>query len=625
MHRLNGWQPLSLRLVLIVPFLIQITVAVTITGYFSWRNGQRTIEDLALHLSQEVSDHIKNHVRSYTEIPPLFVKINKIAIQTGSLDSTNHSAIAQAFWEQIQLSEAVPYLYFSNPEGDFVGVWSETDELITLRIRTQETAPTRKIYQINRQGYRKALIRQEEFDPRLRPWYRAAVNNKQATWSPIYVFAYPQRLGISYALPIYDDSDSLMGVLAADLTLTDISDFLQQLQVSNTGNVFIVERSGSIVASSTTESPFLKIGSREMRLQASKSKNALIREASQALIKEYGNFTNLATNEQLIFNIADQSYFIQAVPFSPQPGLDWLVVVVIPKAEFTEFIQANNYTTLIFCFVALIIASTIGIITAQWIAKPLLQLSKISESFANNAISINFMNDEIVAVNDKSTIQEVQVLNSAFNYMAQQLRLSFNDLAESKAELEKRVTERTQELASANRELKRYATIDGLTQVANRRRFDEYIEYTWRWLIRDQQPLSLILCDVDHFKLYNDTYGHQAGDYCLQQIAKTMMAVTERPMDLVARYGGEEFAIILPKTGPDGAVQVAKKLRQGIKQLKIPHSTSMAEGVVTLSIGITSVLPTQDSSPESLIFHADQALYQAKAQGRDRITTLLIT
>ncbi|NEQ54025.1 MAG: histidine kinase, partial [Leptolyngbya sp. SIO3F4] len=381
-----------------MPFLIQISAAVAVTGYFSWRNGQKTIEDLALHLSQEVTDHIENHVQSYTQIPPLFVKINEVAIQTGSLELTNYSAIAQAFWEQVQLSDAVPYIYFGSSDGNFVGVWHESDDLTTLRIRNAATAPNRKIYQLNPQGNRQSIIRQEMFDPRERPWYELAVETGQATWSPIYVFAYPPRLGISYSLPIYDIFNSLLGVISVDLTLTDISNFLQKLQVSDSGHVFIIDRSGNIVASSTTESPFLKIGSREIRLQARKSKNSIIRETSQALLAEYGSFTKLETNKQLIRNIAGQGHFIQVVSFSPQPGLDWLITVVIPKAEFTEYIQANNYTTLAVCFVALIIASIISVITAQYIARPLLWLSKVSESFAQHAISIDFMRDETAFV-----------------------------------------------------------------------------------------------------------------------------------------------------------------------------------------------------------------------------------
>ncbi|NEQ55162.1 MAG: GGDEF domain-containing protein, partial [Leptolyngbya sp. SIO3F4] len=166
--------------------------------------------------------------------------------------------------------------------------------------------------------------------------------------------------------------------------------------------------------------------------------------------------------------------------------------------------------------------------------------------------------------------------------------------------------------------------IDGLTQVANRRRFDEYIDQTWRWLLRDQQPLSLVFCDVDCFKLYNDTYGHQAGDACLQQIATAMMDIVKRPTDLVTRYGGEEFAIILPQTPIEGAVLVAENIRQHIKQLQIPHETSTTGNIVTLSFGVVCGTPSQELSIQTLIALADKALYQAKSRGRDRIATAIM-
>ncbi|MEM9542215.1 MAG: diguanylate cyclase [Cyanobacteria bacterium P01_E01_bin.42] len=176
------------------------------------------------------------------------------------------------------------------------------------------------------------------------------------------------------------------------------------------------------------------------------------------------------------------------------------------------------------------------------------------------------------------------------------------------------ITKRQQTLAV----LQRLATFDGLTQIANRRCFDETLEREWRRMMRDEEPLSLILCDVDRFKSYNDTYGHQAGDDCLQKIAAAMAEAAQRPGDLVARYGGEEFGLILPSTPSYGAVTVAKNIRKSLKGLKIPHE-QVRTGYVTVSFGISSLIPTTRSSFAGLLEAADRALYQAKAEGRDRI------
>jgi diguanylate cyclase (GGDEF)-like protein len=179
-------------------------------------------------------------------------------------------------------------------------------------------------------------------------------------------------------------------------------------------------------------------------------------------------------------------------------------------------------------------------------------------------------------------------------------------------------TQLYQQLEVANQELKRLAALDGLTGVANRRRFDEYLEAEWRRMVREKRPLSLILCDIDFFKKYNDTYGHQAGDACLRKVANALTFCAKRSGDLVARYGGEEFAVIMPNTTTDGASQVAEEIREAVNHLKIPHSQSAVSEHVTLSLGIASISPTPNTSPSIVIAEADAALYRAKAAGRNR-------
>jgi two-component system, cell cycle response regulator len=175
------------------------------------------------------------------------------------------------------------------------------------------------------------------------------------------------------------------------------------------------------------------------------------------------------------------------------------------------------------------------------------------------------------------------------------------------------------QLRQVNLKLERLANLDGLTQVANRRRFDDYLAQEWKRSLREEQYLSLILCDVDYFKAYNDSYGHLAGDECLQKVAQTMSNHVKRPADLVARYGGEEFVIVLPNTPAKGAQQVAATLKHQLEELQLPHAQSLVKPYVTMSLGVASVIPRPNLSLEDLIACADVALYEAKRQGRNKI------
>ncbi|MBE7380902.1 MAG: diguanylate cyclase [Leptolyngbya sp. SIO1E4] len=177
------------------------------------------------------------------------------------------------------------------------------------------------------------------------------------------------------------------------------------------------------------------------------------------------------------------------------------------------------------------------------------------------------------------------------------------------------------ELTQANQKLKRFAYLDGLTKVANRRRFEQFLQDEWRRLMREKAPLAIIMADIDQFKAYNDVYGHQAGDECLRRVAGTLSSTIRRPADMVARYGGEEFVVVLPKTTLEGAAKVAEKMRTLVRSQKIPHQGSTSDQIVTLSLGVAVMHPHPLRTPDDLIQAADQALYQAKKEGRDRVVT----
>jgi diguanylate cyclase (GGDEF)-like protein len=186
-------------------------------------------------------------------------------------------------------------------------------------------------------------------------------------------------------------------------------------------------------------------------------------------------------------------------------------------------------------------------------------------------------------------------------------------------ELEGKVRERTLELERANRKLREITNTDALTQLSNRRYFDAMIGKEIRRARRLSLPISLLMCDIDYFKRYNDTYGHLAGDECLRIVADTIKTCCNRASDFMARYGGEEFTIILPNTSAEDAVDHAEAIRRKLEEQSITHEKSSIKDIVSMSIGVVSVIPDRETTPDFLISAADQALYDSKAAGRDQV------
>jgi diguanylate cyclase (GGDEF)-like protein len=207
----------------------------------------------------------------------------------------------------------------------------------------------------------------------------------------------------------------------------------------------------------------------------------------------------------------------------------------------------------------------------------------------------------------------------AFGLGAGLVMLRVRQLQHREKVLAELVTQRTHELAAANEELERLANVDGLTGIANHRFLDGFLAMEWRRCRRDRAPLSLVMLDVDYFKRYNDRYGHQAGDECLKALAQVFADSTRRASDLAARYGGEEFILVLSETPDDGAMHVAESVRRRVEGLAIPHLDGGPEGVVTVSAGVVTVVPGDGLQHTDVLGVADQALYDAKRGGRNRV------
>ncbi|MCA1992220.1 MAG: SpoIIE family protein phosphatase [Coleofasciculus sp. S288] len=499
----------SLRLLLVIPFVLEIFAAVGLTGWLSLRNGQKAVNDLSTKLSREVTARIEEHVQHFTDVPHSFLQMNVAAMRAEKLNLEDFPAVERYFWHQVQLSDSVSILYYGNQEGNFIYVKKAEQDVV--HIRDESTAPLRKIYRLDNQGNRAELIKTDQFDPRTRPWYEAAVKAGTSTWSPIYVFAASSDLGITSAVPIYNDNGVLRGVLAIDFTLSQISQFLRNLNISKSGQAFIIERSGKIVASSASELPFVttKEGKRE-RIKATHSSNPLIRDTVQHLQERFGNLAQIEGNQQFTSSLNGKRQFVQLTPLRDGRGLNWLLVVVIPEADFMETINANTRQTILLCLAALVLATVLGILTARLITRPLLRLSEASKAIAKQAESADFAKSESNPSVTAEGVQELVVLADSFNYMAAQLRESFTALEQANEELEQRVEQRTLELRAANEEI---TSLNERLKAENLRMSAE-LEVTRRlqqMLLPKQQELESITgLDIAGFMKPADEVG---GDY----------------------------------------------------------------------------------------------------------------
>jgi signal transduction histidine kinase/DNA-binding LytR/AlgR family response regulator len=431
---------LPLRLVLVLPFVIQIFAAVGLTGYFSLMNGKKAVNNVASQLRTEITERVQNYLKNYLTIPHQINSANAQAIQQEWLDFNNIQALNRQFLNQSYAFGQNHPLYISvgNESGGFIGagrydlsdvfLWEFTENLQAGRLMSYGADAEGNITEL--------LTIYDFFDATTRPWYQKAVQENRPIWSEVYTYA-DNILGITAAQPILDRQGQLIGVAGVDIPLDVINKFLASLKVGQSGEVLILEKSGYIIGSSTQESPYIQNPKTQEfnRLEASQSSTFPIRKASQFLEAKFSQLSQINQTQQLEFFIDREKYFLQVTPLVNNQGLDWLIVVLIPESDFMTEINANTVRTIWLCLAALGIATVLGIYTSRWISKPILALVQSSE-----AMSKGDLDQQVKTVH----ITELKTLADVFNRMASQLKAYFTDL-------EQRVEERTAELVEAKK------------------------------------------------------------------------------------------------------------------------------------------------------------------------------
>jgi diguanylate cyclase (GGDEF)-like protein len=604
-----------LRLLLVVPFVLQIFTVVGLTGWISLRNGQKAVNDLATQLRSEVTARIEQKLLDHLKIAPLVNQINIDAIQLDSLDLTDQAFVKRYLLNQLKQFNQLSGITLATEDPNYAGIAYDEQGIRILTLWNLQKGGSIDLT-LDSQGSITSAESDLKYDHRQRPWYQTTVKAKRPIWQEPYVTLNPQRLVISADQPFYNRENQLLGVADAELTLASISDFLSSIRIGRSGQTFIIERDGELIATSTSQQPFL-INSKTQepeRLLASKSNDRLISQTAHFLTDKFGSLTQIRSSQQLEFSLDNQRFYVQVMPFHDQQGIDWLVIVTVPEADFMEAINANTRITILLCLAALILATLMGLFTSQHLIKPILGLASAAEALSKGNWSQPL---------PKPRFDELRQLSDAFNHMAEQLQMSFGALQYNAHH--DALTGLLNQTAFRLRLRESIARRDYLTNhsashsdigTGTGQADNNQAEYCF----------AVLFLDLDYFKLVNDSLGHLIGDRLLIAVTDRLKTcISEYQIDLqsdeivnqsknaLSRFGGDEFVILIdPAKNISDATRLADQISH---KLRVPFNIDGNEVFITTSIGI--VMSTNGGAqPESFLRNADIALYRAKVNGK---------
>lgn len=446
---------LPLRVVLTVPFVLQILISTGLVGYLADRNGQRSVNDLASQLTGQASDRVDQYLDSYLAIPEQINQINADAVELGILDLQDFETVGHYFWNQMQVFPTVSYISYTLPNGHYAGAGRFLDgQGITIDEISAATDGQTYTFATDPQGNRTEVLEILDYDPLEETAFTDPVEAGKPVWSAPYNWdGATEFISIGASYPLYDNEQNLVAVMGVDLLLNNIDEFLQTIQISPSAEIFIMERDGALVSTSVAEQPFQLNGDVAERLNAQNSEVPILRASTQFLINRFGNLRQIHTEQVLRVEVNQERYFLRVMPWQQEEGLDWLVVMAIPEADFMGQINQNRRTTLWLCIATFLITTQVGIWTARWVTIPLASLNRAAKAIAHGQL------DQTLDLHRQDELGE---LAQSFNQMADQLNASFSELqtvntalTESEHQLqhanqtlEQQVQERTQELSS---------------------------------------------------------------------------------------------------------------------------------------------------------------------------------
>ena len=569
MHRIFT----SFRAALVVPFVVIVALVAITISLLSYKTGLDAVDELSEQLMLDISNRVSQ--ATTRQLASSTVMLNALAPTLGAVDANltpkqltpqSFASFEERLWVACNLYPDEPaYVYYGANTGEFIGLRRDPQGRYELRER-QGAASVRTTYETVAPGMRGAVVRTDSYDPRTRPWYELATQRQALTWSPVYVDYTTKALTVTLAKPINAASLKQHGVVATDIPLTALAEFMRGLQVSRTGVAFIVEENGALIATSTREPLVSDSGSQPTRLRADQSGSALVREAYAQLI---GNANTVKSNKSVVRGVEISHYafdhdvgrvHMSTTAQRNAAGLDWTMVVAIPRTDHMGNVRKTILQNLLIGLVAVGLAITAGLWIMSRVTGDVLRLTDATRRLARGERTERLFSgrkDELAAI------------------------------------------------ATAVEGFKDGLLVDPLTGALTRATFEKRFAAQ---LAGRGEHFALVFIDLDQFKQVNDRYGHAIGDVVLIEAVRRI-AATIRADDVLARYGGDEFVVLMSGLATDAAL--SSQIDRLCAALDAPMSV---EGHAIHSGGSCggALHPRDGTTLDQLMQVADARMYEQK-------------
>lgn len=597
---------ITLRLSLLLLTVTPIVVLIMLFELLYYSSVQQVSQQQLKQQSETLLQQAGTQIQAVLGTPRQ-AAFNSELFHQDVLKASRSEDILGFFATQLRIQPYLSFLAMANTEGEFYAASRPpggTDRTLRMQWATLATGREMRVHWVNDNNRPSvSFIRgNPAYDSRDQAWYQQAQKNLSMQWYPPHLYkTFDDKkqyagLGIGISAPLFDSNNIFIGVISADVALSQLDEVLEKHDNNRQATLVLSEADGTLLATSGRDQVYQSDGDTLRRLSLADSSNPVIRAMSGILSTDSSGTPSM--------KVAGETYLLAWQNIILPDGPELRLAIAMPASSQTALTNMIWRDALSAGWLILMFSSLVVIFVTDRISRPLLALERWATRLRRGQWA--------APLPDVGPVREMISLAHSLDSMAQQLQAHTS-------ELEHQVNLRTEELSRANRLLEQQSITDGLTGLANRRCLDQQSLRLWQQAQRQRSSFALLMIDIDWFKNYNDHYGHLQGDDTLRRVATILDTHARRPGDLAARYGGEEFVLVLSDTPDKTARDIAAHILAAVNLEQIEHKHSPL-GHITVSIGLAAcehVLPGMEFG--QLLQQADNALYQAKQQGRNRV------